>query len=238
MPRIQSVQTSDGCWPILSQLQSQFVKEKRLSYYQNHYISRLLLKTEIELKKCKQAAPSTEEDKSKSKFDDFYFFVNDQFYDLTIGGAIAYVLTMGDQRFASYFSKRNNIRLKALAKFVLPTLICFLQVLLRKRNPNSKLAGLLSTLKTAPSTTPCCDHICASSSLNSKRPQPCFSKKNDDDQVSLQLGRAHYARKRLNSKNAVAATRADIHNCSSLYAIEISEGNEQVNNVFDCQSHV
>lgn len=75
-------------------------------------------------------------------------------------------LSFCDQRCASYYAKKFNIKQKSVMKFMFPTIICMAQIMLRKRNKNSTLANALSGLKYHARNKTCSNSTTSKSSAN------------------------------------------------------------------------
>lgn len=117
--------------------------------FELRYTNEMLYKKETELLSClHQSHKTTDLDTSEdSSLKRFISFLENQYHGIIVGvvGAIAGYL--GDRQFASWWAKKNNIKQKTVMKLLFPTFICLIQIWLRKRNKDSKLAAFLSTLK-------------------------------------------------------------------------------------------
>lgn len=122
---------------------------------------------------------------SRSSVASFFedLFVN-QYEGLTIGCFTSLIVRYGDQRIASRIAKRYSIKQKQLTETIFPTLICLIQIVLRKRSKNSKIADFLSAFKyTAKTkTTPATNQRSSNVSSNS-RPRQKISSNSDLDSV-------------------------------------------------------
>lgn len=150
-----------------------FNRKIALYDYQVHYLSQTIFKLESEIFQCKSKLDERFNYHSTSDF------VNDQLYGLLVGfaGLIVYFV---DHRCGNYYAKRNNVKLKFLARHFFPTLLCFVQIQLRKRNKNSRLAAFLSDIKKDKNTNfdgtvsppPCCSHCNLAKQPRPKCPRP------------------------------------------------------------------
>lgn len=139
-----------------------------------------LLATESQLKRCQQPTLST------SPHEDVYYVLEEfisiftkQYIGLAVGACGAIIFRFLDQKVASRFAKKYNISQKELTKAAFPTLICFVQYILRKRSRNSRLAALLSLVKRQNKTND--QSVSSKSTASSKKshmstPKPLTSK--------------------------------------------------------------
>lgn len=85
-----------------------------------------------------------------NKSSDILSFLSEQQNGLLVGSFVTFFLSLIDQRLAAYFARKNNIKQKELTKLLFPSLICLIQLILRKRSKESKLADILSMFKSSP----------------------------------------------------------------------------------------
>lgn len=79
--------------------------------------------------------------------EEFLAIFTKQYVGLIVGVVFTLIFRFFDQAVALQIAKKYNIKQKTIMQAAFPTLICFLQYLLRKRSKDSKLAALLSLLK-------------------------------------------------------------------------------------------
>lgn len=145
---IEVVECIDRCNLVLAQVQTKSEHRFKLAQYQSHYLTLLLKSCHAKLENVE--AKTINFEKLAQVLDDwsvFQQFAYDQRYGLAIGSVATLISCFLDQRLASRYSKQNQIKLRALMKFIFPTLLAFVCVLLRKRNKDSKLANFLSAIK-------------------------------------------------------------------------------------------
>lgn len=136
------------CGQVLNEASLKDKKEMQRLKYSVHYLSNFLFKTELKLAECEQLMSNHSSDKIDSSIGNlFLFFVQDQMCGLIIGSILTWLCGFTDQRLASHYCKKYGVHLNGIAKFLCPTIICLVQVVLRKRNKNSKTAAALSELK-------------------------------------------------------------------------------------------
>lgn len=104
------------------------------------FLSQILVRTENQLDVCKVG-------KDEFQGFDWATFLSDQKYGLIFGTIITWFLSSIDQRYAVNYANKHNLKQNVFFKLLCPTLISLIQVKLRKRNKNSRLAAILSILK-------------------------------------------------------------------------------------------
>lgn len=107
---------------------------------------------ELELSECKKSSKTLHQVSDGGILGDIIAFIyNHPIEAVIITFVVTFVVTLFlsflDQRLASHYAKKYNIKQKAILKVMFPTIICFVQVLLRKRNRKSRLADILSQMK-------------------------------------------------------------------------------------------
>ena len=151
------------CNLVLENVQSQVNNKRRLTQYHLHFTVTLLEKANLALEKCNAQIQSYLN--FNLNLDDWAAFQNflyDQRFGLIIGSLSTLFSCFFDQRLASHYAKKNDIKLKACMKFAFSTLMAFVIILLRKRNPNSRVAQFLSDVKKK-------DNVCSTCSKKSRK---------------------------------------------------------------------
>lgn len=82
-----------------------------------------------------------------SALEEFLAIFTKQYLGIIVGIVGSLIFRFLDHALALRIAKKYNIKQKTIMQAAFPTLICFLQYLLRKRSKDSKLAALLSLLK-------------------------------------------------------------------------------------------
>lgn len=80
-------------------------------------------------------------------WEEFKSIFTKQYVGLSLGVIMGLIFRFFDQKLASKFAKKYNIKQIEVMKSAFPTFICLVQFLLRSRSKNSKLAALLSIFK-------------------------------------------------------------------------------------------
>lgn len=102
---------------------------------------------------------------------------------LLVGVALALPIQFVDQRLASRFAKKHGIKQKAVLKFLFPTFVCFVQICLRSKSKNSKLANLLSVFKRSKTSVKSRNSRKSRSPTNTISHPTALSSLSDDDSV-------------------------------------------------------
>lgn len=134
-----------------------FEKEvKRLRFELNN-LNKFVFEMESRLKECRENCQRSEHSENAtcaklvisniSNFDDFISYLLCQQGGIFMGSGITLSGYIFDRGFASYCAKKYGIKQKYVSKLLFPTIICIIQILLRKRNKESKLAAFLSNFK-------------------------------------------------------------------------------------------
>lgn len=227
----------DGCQHTLDKVQTQFFKEKTLYFYQVHYLSSQLQKTKLKLTECQGMC-----DVYSIRFNDAKSFAIDQQYGLIVGAIVVYICFLIDFQYAAHYAQKNNVKQIGLAKIFLPTIICFIQVQLRKADKNSKLAAILSVLK-RPSSPNKSQSKSSLTRKQKKRPKP-FSPvsviNKSSDEISLHSANVRFCKKKQDPKAQTFTTNAIVHSANNLCAIQICKTPTNIgknNEHFDMQSN-
>jgi hypothetical protein len=133
----EELMTSRQCQQAWNSQERKYLKDIQLKQYEILYLSTIIYNLESKVKTS---------EKNNDSFGFFEFFF-DQYKGILVGSFFSILFYFADQRYAYYYSKKHGIEAKTVAKSLFPTLICLVQVLLRHRNKNSKLALILSLLK-------------------------------------------------------------------------------------------
>lgn len=184
-------------------------------------ISRLqtiLSATESKLRQCQQPTLSTSsKEDAYTVLEEFISIFTKQYLGMAVGAIGAIVFRFFDQKVASRLAKKYNIRQKELTKAAFPTLICFVQFLLRKRSRNSKLAALLSVVKNLNDTNKSPNRPNSKASLNqsptrkhsktspSSTPRPLSSFSSIDSEIDSVFHSSNSSKKSRRSRQSMSA---------------------------------
>lgn len=106
--------------------------------------------TEQSLEQCQQKSSNVIHPNinvTYSALEEFLSIFTKQYVGVIVGVVFSLIFRFFDHAIALRIAKKYNIKQKTIMQAAFPTLICFLQYLLRKRSKDSKLAALLSLLK-------------------------------------------------------------------------------------------
>lgn len=138
-------------------------KEVKMLRFELSTLNKFVFETETRLKECRENCQKCENGANEtcaklaisniSNFDDFISYLLCQQAGIFMGSGVTLSGYIFDRGFASYCAKKYGIKQKYVSKLLFPTLICIIQILLRKRNKDSKLAAFLSNFKYSKNAT-------------------------------------------------------------------------------------
>lgn len=114
-------------------------------------LNKALQLSEVSRLRCQDMStspsPSFNYSDHKSALEEFLSFFSQQYQGIILGTGSTMIFHSLDQKFALWYARKNNLKQKTIASAWFPTIICLIQLFLRARSKNSKLADALSALK-------------------------------------------------------------------------------------------